>query len=817
MGTTAKKLTYLNETKTQLKDTINYSGASITDETFRQYPRKLYAQYLDILKDTSTLFNGMPKVPQQTGTELTINNTANTKMKLELNPSELTQETTTQSSNLFDESKYENATYTTGVYKYTPIDIKGNRTLYFKSSLKSGKTEISGLYIGISDNGSNPNQGTRMWAVRNGESATQEYYSRDFTGINDLYLAYYPTSVNVEDIFDTYNLWVSTTDTSYVPFVPNRPSPDYPSDVQVIKDNNSIKIENRNLWDEQWELGGYNTTTGVKDSSQDKIRNKNPISCKPNTQYYVCINNSESTNTIRLLYYDKNMNFLSTVAGNRNTIVTTPSNTYYINFMCTTGYGTTYKNDICINYSDVSFNGQYVAHQEQILPLNMTRTGKNMFNVYQFEQELVSGKILNDNGEEINDSSSTYSKYKIPVIANQSYNIKGWFQRVYYYNANGEFTSRTSATNNLRDYTYTPTADGYIGFQISNTLWSSNKGQEQVELGNTATSYEPYTTLEYCKIGTYEDDFIKTSGKNRFNFNNSIKTSGNVDLSNYGVTYNINEQVLNINGTMSGTNTFILSDLDINSGNYTISIDVLGGTINNPVYVTLLDENGTTITTMDLQNTSLASQINVSSKLKKIAVYISNGRVFSNYKIRIQLEAGSTATSYEPYGTGDWWLKKAIGKVVLDGSENYTDWGTSPNWNGAYIINPVQYNASSGSDIRGKSDYFPVIVGTGSAATNGCIGFRQSDNQKIWYFILKYDFNNLVEFKSWLSTHNTTVYYILATPTHTEITDTTLISQLNAIEQAVSYDEQTNISQTNTGLPFRIKASAIKNLESIFN
>ena len=37
-------------------------------------------------------------------------------------------------------------------------------------------------------------------------------------------------------------------------------------------------------------------------------------------------------------------------------------------------------------------------------------------------------------------------------------------------------------------------------------------------------------------------------------------------------------------------------------------------------------------------------------------------------------------------------------------------------------------------------------------------------------------------FNNWLSTHNTIVYYVLATPTTTEITDTELINQLESIE-----------------------------------
>ncbi|NLW14844.1 MAG: hypothetical protein GX038_01080, partial [Erysipelothrix sp.] len=72
-------------------------------------------------------------------------------------------------------------------------------------------------------------------------------------------------------------------------------------------------------------------------------------------------------------------------------------------------------------------------------------------------------------------------------------------------------------------------------------------------------------------------------------------------------------------------------------------------------------------------------------------------------------------------------------------------------------------------------------------------------------------------FKNWLSTHNTAVYYPLATPTITEITDTTLIEQLDNLEKAYSYDTQTNISQTNQDKPFIISYEAILSLRNVLN
>ena len=63
MGTTAQKIQYLDGTKTLLKDTINLTGAGITNDTFRSYASKLKQGYLDILNNgIDTLYNNFPKV-----------------------------------------------------------------------------------------------------------------------------------------------------------------------------------------------------------------------------------------------------------------------------------------------------------------------------------------------------------------------------------------------------------------------------------------------------------------------------------------------------------------------------------------------------------------------------------------------------------------------------------------------------------------------------------------------------------------------------------------------------------------------------------
>jgi hypothetical protein len=60
-------------------------------------------------------------------------------------------------------------------------------------------------------------------------------------------------------------------------------------------------------------------------------------------------------------------------------------------------------------------------------------------------------------------------------------------------------------------------------------------------------------------------------------------------------------------------------------------------------------------------------------------------------------------------------------------------------------------------------------------------------------FVDKNKVYDLNAWKTWLSTHNTIVYYVLETPTTTQITDDDLITQLEALIGATTYLGQTNI------------------------
>lgn len=198
----------------------------------------------------------------------------------------------------------------------------------------------------------------------------------------------------------------------------------------------------------------------------------------------------------------------------------------------------------------------------------------------------------------------------------------------------------------------------------------------------------------------------------------------------------------------------------------------------------------------------------------------------------IQIEQGSKVNAYTPFGTNPielckignyqdyfyksgskWYLHKEIEKVVLNGDESwnyYTNTSKPVFW-----IDPtVGTKTFNYLQESGLICYCDSFQGKGQVSSmddvydlgNNVITFRTSYKRLV---IRDDSITSIGDFRAWLSSNNIILYYVLATPTDTEITDTTLINQLNALEQAMSYDNQTNISQENDNLPFIINATAL--------
>ena len=152
-----------------------------------------------------------------------------------------------------------------------------------------------------------------------------------------------------------------------------------------------------NQWDEEWEVGTYNTSNGTPVTITSQIRSKNYIPVIPNSIYYF----NKST-YMWILFYDKEKNIVSPSLPNTwqisnnarkayasaKNLMTIPSNVHYLKFYMTYDYGATYNNDICINLSGTR-NGEYEPYIKHSYPLDPSLTLKGI-------PKLVDGKLTYD-------------------------------------------------------------------------------------------------------------------------------------------------------------------------------------------------------------------------------------------------------------------------------------------------------------------------------------------------------------------------------------------------------------------------------------
>lgn len=160
-----------------------------------------------------------------------------------------------------------------------------------------------------------------------------------------------------------------------------------------------------NKWDEEWEVGLIDFTTGQNGADSTRIRSKNYTPCNPQTSYRLV-----ATYAGVVFYYGNDKSYLSSyVTVSANAEFTTPVNAYYLRFFMSGAYGTTYKHNISINYpSSVTTFSTY----ENICPISGW-TGMDINNaptVIEFEQ----GGLYDASGGESVSNARIRSGY-IPV------------------------------------------------------------------------------------------------------------------------------------------------------------------------------------------------------------------------------------------------------------------------------------------------------------------------------------------------------------------------------------------------------------------
>ena len=155
-----------------------------------------------------------------------------------------------------------------------------------------------------------------------------------------------------------------------------------------------------------------------------------------------------------------------------------------------------------------------------------------------------------------------------------------------------------------------------------------------------------------------------------------------------------------------------------------------------------------------------------------------------------------------------WYMSKQTNKIILDGNETWYQ-GSSSITDVFYISLISDYATENNIPLCECFQGIDNVSGLSEMNTqeNNTIAFiDNTDNLR--FYVKTSDFT-LSEFKTWLQNNNISIYYKLANPVFIELNDLTLIGELENIRNAKSALNRTQVSQTNTDLPFIVDIQAV--------
>ena len=616
----------------------------------------------------------------------------------------------------------------------------------------------------------------------------------------------------------------------------------------------------------------YNTTTTLIDFGEDKTFDSITLSFIFNGSYSQVTNvawfdlrkndethNYLSPNTFNLT---RDTNYTNTQLSNTQTNITFR---YLIVYFMTNNYNNFNANSTMTNIMLSTSGGEYEPYTGGIpapnpdFPMNIhTISGDNTIIVYNQKFFITDNVNTTKNGTTLTIENGNCSIVNTPSSSTDIINIP---LKLPYTIQSGDYLHfRNDRVDNCSVFLfYSDGTQRNPGLNVANRIFSlaNDIGKTIISIGvnvattfsgtklnfspvilqsSTAIDYEENQEqtaqvnlgdLEYSKIGNYADVFMKPSGKNKIPL-----IDGSVTLN--GLTITINGGEVIINGTATASTCFKLTNgieavngANIDSdwlnetiisdkNNNTFSIKYASGTGSTSGCAFRIYTNSTTYLNQYYPEQSLQSTTyNTSGKLSCLVFFTNVNNTFTNYKFKIQLESGNSVTDWEPNNNGKWYLKKNIDKLVLDGSSD-EDWGIAHDGTKyVFYINMYQNTSYNYKWIKYQKfcDNFTYENEAWRNATSPSLCENTADG---YLLIFRYDdITSVADWRTFLSTHNTQVYYVLATPTYTLLNDT-LQSQLEYIyNQMLAYKGQTNISQINNDLPFIIDSTALKDLTSL--
>lgn len=389
----------------------------------------------------------------------------------------------------------------------------------------------------------------------------------------------------------------------------------------------------------------------------------------------------------------------------------------------------------------------------------------------------------------------------------------------------GRISSGRKYSNFSVTGTYTQWRMGVAGWSTGDTI-NLTVRQPMLEAGGGSTDYEPYVGGVPAPNPDYPQDIEVVTGEQTVTNAgiNLLPPPQNFEQDVNGLMVKCVNGEYTINGNASsGTSTGVkntIAEYTIQAGDYFhYNNDLVSSRIN--------------IALRFSDNTQFANSMNVANRIISLASYVgktvvgvnvnfNNGYDFAGTAKPMIVNGVSTVTDFEAYRSqiylvdlgateltkignyqdyiyksgDDWYIHKAIGKVVFDGTES---------WTGQNSNNYFTCDVADALIITDAGVLSPIISTAYSSATpgniySGSIDYGISLNSGTARIrVRNKDCANSTAMKAWFSSNSTTAYYALATPTDTQITDTDLIDALNALNTTKLFVGENNISATPTG------------------
>lgn len=338
----------------------------------------------------------------------------------------------------------------------------------------------------------------------------------------------------------------------------------------------------------------------------------------------------------------------------------------------------------------------------------------------------------------------------------------------------------------------------------------------------TDKTYDDYWNYELAKIGDYKNKIAESTGKNIYNpnyrrpDNNILCYHGTCTEENGMFTATANATDMYIWNVINNGNSYSLYQCDLydfEENSYTVTITNPSFTKN---YITFFDNNKISLGYKNFSTNTFTftkGDVGVPSNAKYFGIRfgVGNSVAGTTYKTYVQIEAGITATEFEPYGN-NWYIEKNIKKALLNGVD-YNAPGVNTPWDNnhpGYIH--FQYPSQILTKYTGQ-DVLMIMCDRFQSVRIAQRNLRKEQvfshfTNGVFSLTIKQDrlgsditatsttAKKVTALNNWLSSNYTTLYFVMQNTQYEIITNEQLIAELNDLKQMLTYKGKTLIDIT---------------------